>query len=203
MGDANVKSLQIAVNRYAGVGNFSPVRITGSVDQQSARGAMNALHYIASTAQDSAHAEMAEDLATAYVSTAGAINQAQITRSARDASKFLNEVADGINLPAGYARPMMPTSALYGLAAATSCSPPQIYNPFYDSCVNPCPAGQAYDDKGICVASSQSTSLSAIWGMLSTWQKVVAVAVVGLAGFYVWGQIQERRKPALAGARRR
>jgi hypothetical protein len=57
----------------------------------------------------------------------------------------------------------------------TPCGPGLVYNSFYESCVNACPSGQAYDDKGIC------KPVSTVAGIPTNLLMVGGAAVLGLA----------------------
>ena len=40
----------------------------------------------------------------------------------------------------------------------TSCDSGQVYNAFYDSCVDACPAGQSYNTEGVCTGAAAAAS---------------------------------------------
>jgi hypothetical protein len=90
---------------------------------------------------------------------------------------------------------MRPLTGMGAVAAPSSqCTRPQVYAPYYDSCVDPCPAGQQYDDKGICAPVSKTVALGL------TGDQLVLLGGAAVAAWLIFGKKKPRRNP---GKRRR
>lgn len=82
---------------------------------------------------------------------------------------------------------MRPLTGMGAVAAPSSqCTRPQVYAPYYDSCVDPCPAGQQYDDKGLCQPIPQTVAFG-----LTGDQLVLAGGAV-LAAWLIFGKRKTR-----------
>lgn len=89
-----------------------------------------------------------------------------------------------------YVGPNLVMRPLTGLGAAPSstCTPPQVYSAYYDSCVNPCPAGQQYNDtNGICEPKPQTVA----FGL--TGDQLVLAGGAALAAWFLFGGKKRRR----------
>jgi hypothetical protein len=52
-----------------------------------------------------------------------------------------------------------------GMGDPSLCPAGQIYNTFYQSCVNNCPSGQAYNAQGICQGPDQTNTYLTLGGV--------------------------------------
>jgi hypothetical protein len=74
-----------------------------------------------------------------------------------------------------------------GAAPSSTCTPPQVYSSYYDSCVNPCPAGQEYDEStGICVPKPVTVA----FGL--TGDQLVMAGGAALAAWLLFGKKKRR-----------
>ena len=160
MADANVTSLQIAINRYASTGAFSPIGVDGTMGPNTANGTLKALAYVSSNSQNADDVTTSQGLVSRLVTSSGAIDQNQVQQSASGLSQFLNGCADELGLAAGIAQPIT-TVASGGGILPVSLTPAAV-----------------------------SSDISALWAKLPTWQKVVAGVVAGLAVLFVYNHVK-------------
>lgn len=81
---------------------------------------------------------------------------------------------------------MAPLGDATKMPDGTPCPAGTIYNSFYDSCVNPCPRGQGYNDQGICTSSTTVGSGSVINQVASSVPGGMATLVVGAVALGAW-----------------